>query len=1368
MNKHGIPGIGVTAPQGKKGMQGNSFHFGNLASFFRYIGDDILLDSSIDYEDVDYDITYVQNEKRLDPKYKVGDILFITDSSLTNSLVDDTSVFTYMVEITEDMTTCTESYFLEHTKYERPFTIKYTLDDHTFLYPINIVKCPPEDPGDQGSKRDKANGIYASFDLYYDSMLNLAAYYPYINIENIQVDNDISVLREQYTYNRLPYMYFNQSAIPRPKRQEIIDDGSNIYKFNYLDVSNKFIGMVPDKLEWLNLYANQSTHSSAEKNLLQVYTSIDKYICINVQNNKLFFENLYIKNNNIGNVDAYHTLYNPYFALDNDGNCYTLTESDYNTGMQGFVIDTSKFLNNRSLKDDSLTIDDFNYGYCHMYWNNTPGNTYNYYKPNHIRGRFLSTEKKNMYVIRKDQDGNYIRNWNDEKFKAVENLEIKDILVNTYETQTLMDVSYLVSADNPDLMDYLDVSGIIMIQDTSNYVYYDKIQSIDLLSEFHDYGDVMLYVDVSEGGTTKRINYKTLLTVTTVDESASSSASSSASQIAYITTNYYDPSPGLIAKYIDTSYYSGIDYQFNPKNNVIPIDMLDPTGKYYFNHQIIQWIQDPNGLRYFSKVTKATYNMNTLSFDIDADWKNTNMLAEDEKMDKGYPEISCDIQVKNEKVYVDLHTESDQQFIKSVNSVILENSVEIEQDQVLDGIYVYNSHLDLSDIITYADVIATDADKNILNDIFNNTQQIIIEPAYAIYEIQYTMDTLKEKNAKGTIVKQVMLNNFKDYRTLPEVNLIAHTDMESLERYNDIDNGVLCNQFQYFIDVDVKNFDYSNWGQMQEWYNEGVLINIGFNFKYKLDTISSDLKLQDIITVFKLQTIVTEGDDVTNMSWKELYQFNKNSISINVPNSNHAEADNTFTRMYSINDIVSKTIKFRVVLETSNPEIVKFDFSMVVNSLSVIALSTYTKTTIMSQLNGGYDGDELNQNMTGIVYTLNPKYLIYYDNKYDVKYRYSTGNFIGVIAPISYIAGYDQKFDKTVTVNNCLQGSDDYVKVAIKPYMLEEAEALYDNYTQRPANMPNWNTYKFKRRFLQDNIKSINVYPININDIYEKLVIDTQYSQYNDLYLVSDPDNKYDTYLELIYDATKYNSRLIEDQEQFVYNQELLLSSKYSQQENNSAVLIRQETDYEVRSNTLLNSIQLWNKEYLNYHYDSDNPFRGHLQLYGNGYQYLPNYADNGMYLKDGFMSLSDVRELNNKYFFDTDDTEAYSYVINQPDKEDAYTPTKLFRQLVTQMKWIYPLYYSADGINLVREFELCDNVKRVTGTLANTQIPYNLLYSIYPRVMFNDEEQEPLILMLRRPSIINENQYEMTTEDLQIDGVNEVGSVTSPLNVLN
>jgi hypothetical protein len=156
------------------------------------------------------------------------------------------------------------------------------------------------------------------------------------------------------------------------------------------------------------------------------------------------------------------------------------------------------------------------------------------------------------------------------------------------------------------------------------------------------------------------------------------------------------------------------------------------------------------------------------------------------------------------------------------------------------------------------------------------------------------------------------------------------------------------------------------------------------------------------------------------MSWKDLYKFKDKTISINVPNSNHAESGHTFSRTYTLNDIVSKNIKFRVVLETSNPEIVKFEFNMIVNSLFIMALSTYTNTTIMSQLIGGYDEDEVDANMTGVVYKLNPKYLVYYDNEYDAKYRYSTGNFIGVIAPISYIAGYDQTFDKTVTVNNCL------------------------------------------------------------------------------------------------------------------------------------------------------------------------------------------------------------------------------------------------------------------------------------------------------------------------------------------------------------
>ena len=65
VNKHGIPGIGVTGKKGKKGKYGNSFYFGTIDSFFSYIGNNTLKDISINYDDIDYDITYAEDELRL-------------------------------------------------------------------------------------------------------------------------------------------------------------------------------------------------------------------------------------------------------------------------------------------------------------------------------------------------------------------------------------------------------------------------------------------------------------------------------------------------------------------------------------------------------------------------------------------------------------------------------------------------------------------------------------------------------------------------------------------------------------------------------------------------------------------------------------------------------------------------------------------------------------------------------------------------------------------------------------------------------------------------------------------------------------------------------------------------------------------------------------------------------------------------------------------------------------------------------------------------------------------------------------------------------------------------------------------------------
>jgi len=70
---------------------------------------------------------------------------------------------------------------------------------------------------------------------------------------------------------------------------------------------------------------------------------------------------------------------------------------------------------------------------------------------------------------------------------------------------------------------------------------------------------------------------------------------------------------------------------------------------------------------------------------------------------------------------------------------------------------------------------------------------------------------------------------------------------------------------------------------------------------------------------------------------------------------------------------------------------------------------------------------------------------------------------------------------------------------------------------------------------LQDNIKSISISTINVNYIQDKLR-ESDYCVLRNrvmkpLYSADDPDDIYETYLELVYNADLYNSKLIEDQE---------------------------------------------------------------------------------------------------------------------------------------------------------------------------------------------------------------------------------------------
>jgi len=162
-----------------------------------------------------------------------------------------------------------------------------------------------------------------------------------------------------------------------------------------------------------------------------------------------------------------------------------------------------------------------------------------------------------------------------------------------------------------------------------------------------------------------------------------------------------------------------------------------------------------------------------------------------------------------------------------------------------------------------------------------------------------------------------------------------------------------------------------------------------------------------------------------------------------------------------------------------------------------------------------------------------------------------------------------------------------------------------------------------------------------------------------------------------------------------------------------------------------------WNEEYVKHKYKSDNPYQGHLSTYGNGYQYLDKTIDTGQFIINNYMLLEDVKNINSQYIF-----EKNTYLtnnINKPDKSDQYTPDKFFRTLLYQAKWCYPYYTTNNGLNLIKQIPLADNV--ITNNIKPTEMPYNLTYKIYPRVLFNDEEQVNIILMLRRPSIITDGE---------------------------
>ena len=1287
--KHGLPGIGVTGQQGKKGKSGNSIYFGTFDSFFSYIDVSALKNSSIDYDDKDYDITYAKDEYRLDPKYNEGDLLYILNSSLKDSSID------CVIEITEDLTTCTSTQLANSITYEKPFTVNKSKFNR-----LNIV-----DSSDNNNQSIK--GMFIANELYNNYPINVTYVVDSINSKPVKVehlnDPSIDVADEQYI---IPERYLNTE-----ETHLYLNNGRELNKYTQKLNTNKEV----------LLKLNYSSH------LLEIQSYLNSNMSIYIDNTNiseqldasrnLYIDNLYVRNNNKGNIEALNTLYNNELVLNSFGNCYTLTEDNYDSSTQSFTMNIDDFFNNIDVSKD-----DYVYGYIHMYYNYNDMNNKNSgvrarYYSNYIKGTFTDTSLSKVRVPKTDDNGNYIRDYNNESYKNVTSSEIKQVLINTWDTSTLENVSSLLpkTVNEAIFNIYKDVKGIIQTEEVEQYKVYDKV------------------IDVSSGYYYKKYHIDSSILI-------------------------YDGSNNLQANakfnnYFDTSYYSDIDTkQFDYSDSSIlkiSLDKSDNDSQKYRHHIIQQYIGNKHGIKYFSKLTRADFNYQTSEFDIDASFVQVH--HRDLNRTLNYDDV-FDITIDTS---ISMTLEFKDKLTKLYNLCVYENgskkNISLNTDT---GIcQVKNIKQSTQDI--EKDVITKIPDDKFLKYVYD-ASVINIPNTEILYTIKYNTiedDTaVDETNStdkivySNTVTYNRIIKGYIEKRTIPDVKMNIYNDLESLENINNSSNGILCNQFQTFMTLEIDKFSNDDWGLYKEYLpNPKLRIYVKNKFD-KPSSTADDNKIKEWI--FKY-TLYKPGIDIYNISANEL-------DNQDITKELQRDSDGEYYE-FNIDEAMSGIWYLRIYIESQNPEPYTFNLQYTIDKIQIITSDNKHTFTLKAK--------DINK-----------------DNLYE-------SNMLKLsIAPISYIASYAQNISAIQT--RYLQhpnaigvrkwfGTNEITNIAIMPYR-------YDEISQKKVNnkaykIPNWNSISFKNRYLQDNIKTLSIFTQNINDINNVLPS----KLYKNTWLCEDTDDITENYLRLIFNSNIFTPRLLNDQYSFIYNNQRLLASQYSQLSNNSAVYIHQYNDINLRTDSLLKSMMKWNNEYeKSYHYETDNPFRGHIETYGNGYQYLPNSADNSQY--NQYMSLKDVRQQNELQFFDLGRNKVKTYDINKPDKRDAYTPPILFNQLLYQLSWCYPYYttnneevqstkskqdevQSQKSKQYIKQLDFDNAVTLENGVLDVNKMPYNLCYNIYPRMMFNDEEQYNVVLMLRRPSVIKEGQYELDSSIIQqkfnISQIQSINKYLYPLN---
>lgn len=684
---------------------------------------------------------------------------------------------------------------------------------------------------------------------------------------------------------------------------------------------------------------------------------------------------------------------------------------------------------------------------------------------------------------------------------------------------------------------------------------------------------------------------------------------------------------------------------------------------------------------------------------------------------------------------------------------------------------------------------------------------------------------------------------FSDPRTLPTVKLTMHNQIQDLELYNTLENGILCNQFQTYMDIDIDNFGYDNWGRFEndienvtldleitnvktdlQWINENNIANAYNRATIKvisnqlIDSVIEEHGYSNYISL-KFDVFKDNGIPLNNLNRNEIedcisttkddidievsvnYQLLKNIVGEsfseddlykdNVTNQlylfftkNVAEAfkspDDIYNGIFSDIKICLNNLKIedtkskyyvRILVDFGNPVITNIYLQFTVTKLQInytpIDSITYNFTTTASSTNG-----------------LNT-YLLTYDD-YIQTYKFISEPLDIVINPVSYICcpteaekslhyleGSVKKIASTdnIMVKMCFYDADTYNNNILN----------VSKYDQKKYQKIELNKIQLKKGYLQDNVQNIVIKSLNPDDVYQylpdtDLCYRTDYSKIQknkkDLNIISA-----NGYLSLVYNSFILNPKLRNDTESFYLNDKLYLKSKYDQISMKCPIFINQENKWEVRTQELLDAIDIWNFEYgAVVNKMSKEIFKGIVNTYGNGYAYLDESVDEGQYLENDILSLSDTKLLNNDTLYDKN---MYFY-INNASPVTIYTPnkTEYFRVPLCNVSWEFPVYCNSlnnndefyQVNNVIHSYKIVspyyyliakleelegkknphlnyyiDNLKLSIDSFKSEVdekncLPYNILYDITPRISNNSDNNCINICLLRAPTICEDN----------------------------